>query len=54
MTRGGKGVYIWDGEVCWVEEGETGREEARGGMMEGIGIPSCELQTQAGPSFIRA
>lgn len=27
---------MWDGESGWVEDGE----EARGGMMEGIGIPA--------------
>ncbi len=31
-------VYIWDGEGGWVEDGE----EVRGGMMEGIGVPSRE------------
>lgn len=29
-------VYIWDGESGWLEDGE----EAKGGMMEGIGIPA--------------
>ena len=36
-TRSGA-VYIWDGESGWVEDGE----EARGGMMEGIGIPASK------------
>lgn len=31
-------VYVWDGESGWLEDGE----EARGGMMEGIGIPASE------------
>ena len=37
-TRSGA-VYIWDGESGWLEDGE----EARGGMMEGVGIPASEF-----------
>lgn len=29
-------MHIWDGEGGWVEDGE----EVRGGIMEGIGVPS--------------
>ncbi|EIW73103.1 hypothetical protein TREMEDRAFT_42179 [Tremella mesenterica DSM 1558] len=38
VTRTG-GVYIWDGESGWVD-GEKSGEEEKGGLMEGIGIPS--------------
>ena len=43
-TRGG-GVYFWDGDEGWVEDvtTSTGDEhEARGGLMEGVGIPTRE------------
>ncbi|WVQ85730.1 hypothetical protein IAT38_007897 [Cryptococcus sp. DSM 104549] len=46
VTRGGA-VYFWDGDGGWVEEdGEEGEdgdgqlEVGKGGMMEGVGIPS--------------
>jgi hypothetical protein len=38
-------VYIWDGETGWVEDGE----EVSGGMMEGIGIPTSELNLLTSP-----
>jgi hypothetical protein len=41
-TRAGA-VHIWDGESGWLEDGE----EARGGMMEGVGIPARESQRPA-------
>jgi hypothetical protein len=43
-TRSGA-VYIWDGELGWVDDGEDVADEmeTRGGLTEGIGIPTREL-----------
>lgn len=39
-TRNG-GVYFWDGDGGWVEDGDESGEP-KGGLMEGVGIPTCE------------
>lgn len=42
-TKGGA-VYFWDGDGGWVEDGgwADGDEEIRGGLMEGVGVPTRE------------
>jgi len=39
-TKGGA-VYFWDEDGGWVEDGDESAE-SRGGVMEGVGIPTCE------------
>jgi hypothetical protein len=39
-TRSG-GVYFWDGDGGWVEDGDESGE-AKGGVAEGVGIPTCK------------
>lgn len=46
-TRSGA-VYFWDAEGAWVDDGA---EEARGGMMEGVGVPSRECGAALGVEF---
>jgi len=43
ITAKSGGVYFWDGDGGWVEDGnESG--ETKGGVTEGVGIPTCECR----------
>lgn len=44
-TRSG-GVYFWDSDGAWVEDGDES-SEPKGGSMEGVGVPTCELSLRA-------
>jgi hypothetical protein len=41
------GIYFWDGDGGWVEDGDESGE-VRGGTMEGVGIPASESERPRG------
>lgn len=46
-TKGG-GIYFWDGDGGWIDDGTGPADpsaEMRGGMMEGVGIPTRQLSS---------